>query len=359
MSYRSSFYRRHSPPPSYDQPGVRRDDCQRPRQDQDAEMRPASPGPTTRENTSLNVTSRWIYAPTLGVVKHEDPCQSCTEYCHHTMMAEVEANEEALPGAGVVRDQGEERRLREERDKARDELRRADREVDDLKEEVQKGNRSYDRLYADFKDLRRENDDLKAEVQRLRRENARQTRPEQMRTIAPIPSTTPSQARSTPTNVGETPTEPRTDRGGNRQPAVTRKVAAPNAPVQLTLTSLLKGTVAERVEPSTGDQREKTMDIRLEETSDEESDEEEEMNRKGKGKTGPKRFGKAPGPLNMLHTPEGIQRGTLRSEISPIQMPENAAQANKLLARAQEPNNWEAVRRVQTTLAVLQATNYR
>ncbi|THV01567.1 hypothetical protein K435DRAFT_853583 [Dendrothele bispora CBS 962.96] len=135
MSYRPSSYRRHSPPPSYDQQGARRDDRQRPRQDQDAEMRLVSPGPTTRENTSLNVTSRWIYAPTLGVVKHEDTCQACTEYCRHTMMAEVEANEsfrkakadqlqflrtlalveggrEALPGAGVVRDQGVSARTR-------------------------------------------------------------------------------------------------------------------------------------------------------------------------------------------------------------------------------------------------------
>ncbi|THV01564.1 hypothetical protein K435DRAFT_853580 [Dendrothele bispora CBS 962.96] len=233
--------------------------------------------------------------------------------------------------------QGEERRLREERDKARDELRRADREVDDLKEEVQKGNRSYDRLYADFKELRRENDDLKGEVNRLRRENARQTRPDQTRTIAPIPSTTPSQARSTPTNV----------------------VPAPNTPVQFILTPLVKGTVAEKMEISTDDQPEKTMDVRLEETSDEESDDEEETSGRGKGKSGPKRFGKTPDPLNMLHTPRDMQRGTLRSEISPILMPENATQANELLARTQEQNNWEAVRRVQTILAVFQATNHR
>ncbi|THV05781.1 hypothetical protein K435DRAFT_849771 [Dendrothele bispora CBS 962.96] len=389
MSYRSSSYRRHSPPPSYDQPGVRRDDRQRNRQDQDTEMRPASPGPTTRENTSLNKTSRWIHAPTLGVVKHEGPCQACTDYCQactdycrHAMMAEVDANEsfrkakvdqlqflrtlalveggrEPTQGVGTTRNQEEERRLREERDKARDELRRAEREVDDFKEEVQKGNRSYDRLYADFKDLRRENDDLKGEVNRLRRENAHQTRPDLARTIAPIPTTTPAQARVTPTNVAETPIGPRTTRGDNRQPTTSRKVAAPNAPVQFTLTAAVKGTTAEMTEPVAGEQRERTMDVRLEETSDEESDEEEETSKKGKGKSGPKRFGRMPGPLKTLHTPGNIQRNTLKSEIIPIQMPESAAQVTELAARAQEPNNWEAVRRVQTILAVFQATNYR
>ncbi|THU87639.1 hypothetical protein K435DRAFT_804132 [Dendrothele bispora CBS 962.96] len=127
---------------------------------------------------------------------------------------------------------------------------------------------------------------------------------------------------------------------------------------ELTLTVAVKGTVAEMMEPVAGNQRKRTMDARLEETSDEESDEEEETSRRGKGKSGPKRFGRMPGPLKTLHTPGNIQRNTLKSEIIPIQMPESAAQVTELAARAQEPNNWEAVRRVQTILAVFQAMNH-